>query len=461
MQPPDAIKNPILLTPVAPRSSEAATKGRVFLIGATISSATVSARRAGLAVTGLDAFGDLDTRRHCDRFATFDDWSAEDGWGAFDHWVDSGPAADFLQVGGLRGAGSRFLKRMAGRRRSLGPTEEQLRVLGDPCWLRDTALACGLWFPQTILPSSSLQDFLLENRNLSARSHVSDRLGVPAAVRWLRKAFHPTSPSAGGLGVRWADQRQAFEMPVQDESLPCELLQGWVPGRRWGATYFGDGSSACLLGVCRSSVHRLGSLPFVYAGSFGPIAVSPSSREQLRRLGKWIVQQSGLRGIFGVDLIVGPHAELTLLEINARWTASSELIESQLLRRGCVLPGDSLIGAVAARASATAMEEALASVAEAAPPTHLVHWKRIVYAAKPGVLQHSLLPAPKGRLLERQWDDGLQLQISDLPPNGRHFETHEPILTLVFTVEVPRGATLRFPWPICRRLVAAVQAAVI
>jgi predicted ATP-grasp superfamily ATP-dependent carboligase len=129
--------------------------------------------------------------------------------------------------------------------------------------------------------------------------------------------------SCGGLGIRWhcVDQTTAAD----------QLLQQWVAGRSYGATMLACGDDVVLLGVCRSLFSRRGRLPFVYAGSFGPIPVSPETASTLRRLGQQIVATTNLRGLFNVDYLLDRSGDAWLLEINARWSGSSELVEQRLI----------------------------------------------------------------------------------------------------------------------------------
>ncbi len=127
--------------------------------------------------------------------------------------------------------------------------------------------------------------------------------------------------------------------------LSRAYLQRWVPGRTFGATFLSDGSSASLLGVCSGRFTKHAGRPFVYAGSLGPVALGEEFTEPMERMGAHVVQQSALKGLFNVDLIIDGEV-IWLLEVNPRWSASCELIERAMTDAARLSPRESLIGLV-------------------------------------------------------------------------------------------------------------------
>ena len=82
-------------------------------------------------------------------------------------------------------------------------------------------------------------------------------------------------------------------------------------------------------------------------GRSDPSAFQTQSAAGSRILVDSIVGRTGMIGLFGIDLLVDRCESLVLLEINPRWTASTELVERALYLSGCEIPGRSLIGALA------------------------------------------------------------------------------------------------------------------
>jgi hypothetical protein len=101
-----------------------------------------------------------------------------------------------------------------------------------------------------------------------------------------------------------------------------------MPGRCFGASFFAGSGRVTLLGVCLNLRRCLGPLRYLYSGSLGPITFADERLQQLQTAANWIVAQTGLDGLFGVDfLATGQSDSLTLLEINPRYTASMEILE--------------------------------------------------------------------------------------------------------------------------------------
>lgn len=421
----------------------------VLLVGASIRAAAQSAKKAGFLVTGIDRFGDFDTRQICDRFTTFRELTALSPV-EFDDWVRQCPGNQFLQVGGVSEDGADVITQLAKSRRLLGISAAMQREMACPKWLRETAESSRITFPES---------YTADESNPSFRAVSDGRI----QKRWLRKKVWQDGPSCGGLGVRWANSglgtsfvsRNSLELT--NPSIP-ELWQRWTEGRSYGASFYSDGESACLLGVCRSSIHRIGNRPFVYAGSYGPLTIHSSINNRLSELGQAIVRRSKIAGLFGVDVIIDRCDRVTLLEINPRWTASIELIERDWLHRGCAVPMGSLVGSVL---RSVPTEEIRSTVGKHAGALRQfgrdTSWKRIVYATRAGQFCHESLPLRSAQLLEPFRFGGLQIQIADVPNDGQIIAKHDPILTLI--IRVP-GKTLpkeSFSWHKARKVIWAIQ----
>lgn len=134
----------------------------------------------------------------------------------------------------------------------------------------------------------------------------------------------PVNGSAGH-GIRpWDGQ------PIQ----PTQYLQQRIPGPSLSAIYHAlsqasdhhvqfHGATVQLIGDPHFGAHD-----FRYTGSIGPIKLSNDQLQALQQLGRAIVQVTGLRGIFGVDLILDLHDTFWPVEINPRYTASIEVLEA-------------------------------------------------------------------------------------------------------------------------------------
>ena len=416
----------------------------LVLVGASVRAAAKSAKTAGLSVTGVDLFGDLDTRRYCDRFATFDDLSTLTSE-ELDAWLGTVPKGPFLQVGGLlggAGAANRepVVQRLGDRRVSLRATDSQEDRLRDPGWLRQMAAECEIHFPET------------------RACYELDRLSSADATgkKWLLKSG---SPSCGGLGIR---RIGTLDICVDEGASSSDWLQRWTSGRPFGATFFSDGRSVSLLGICRSATRRIGALPFVYAGSYGPIVLSDEITKRVSLLGQTIVDQIGLTGIFGVDLLIDRDGAMFLLEVNPRWTGSTELIERDLGDRIGGIRGQSLVGAMVSGVNATEMREAISR----SGANGSARWKRIVYSRERGALCHdqlsrSLRIRDLTDAVDKDIDsESTTYRIADLPRDGQLIEKDAPIMSVLVTMRGGTTDDVRRQLACGKRIERIVQAAV-
>ncbi len=401
MQPPDK-----------PISSSAGlrTTRRLALYGASVRAAAQSAALGGFAVTGIDRFGDLDTLDACEQHLLLDKKAFGIGGNpcvsagfasstekALQEIAESMP---MIPVGGLVGDG----------------------LVGDMASFVARLPAFGLWPDQRgaadkvrsldclrrITSGTSFQ--VPTTRRVERNADVTpSREGLAGNSGWLQKSFR----SSGGLGTCWTN-----DVPGKTTvARSAQYLQRWVPGKLYGATLISNGIEAVLLGVCRSRFTRIGPFPFLYAGSLGPIEVGSTLRRQLEQIGSRVVATSGVRGLFNLDFIVGPGSQLWLLEINPRWSGSSELIERHIRRRR---PGFSLMSIAVNCLSGSSLcdfPRKLAIRQENDP----IYYKRIVFACRDLTFDYA---AAASQLRANE-------SLHDLPPGDRPIRQGEPVCTLI------------------------------
>jgi len=137
---------------------------------------------------------------------------------------------------------------------------------------------------------------------------------VPTRGRWLVKRCG----EAGGWHVR--------------EGLPRETLgndeyaQAFVPGRSLSVAFVADARRVAVLGYSEHLAWAGASTGFGYAGAIGgarlPVAVRRAVSAALPR----VARAFSLRGLGGCDFIVSDDGSWRLLEINARPTATFDLL---------------------------------------------------------------------------------------------------------------------------------------
>ncbi len=371
----------------------------IVLFGASVRAAAESARRSGFRVLGVDYYGDLDCREACDSF-----WLWEDA--QCDHLESKRAMEVFLKgavsiaVGGVEGS-----KMEA----AMGAFSEIVRPLPD---------------------SSGLAEQLRQLTSIRTPESYDPVCCDPASLfdigrRWLRKS----RVRSGGLGVRWAAVASKMALP-QDSSI---FFERYIAGRRLGVSFLSDGQSLVLLGVCRSLHTRKGDLPFVYSGSFGPIRVEASMALQLQTFGRELIKRTGLRGLFGADVVVDRAGEIWLLEVNPRWTASSELIDRDFIARGILGAGESLMGCGlnAMLPSTTAKCPNVQELGERIGRSNklpVAMLKKIIYAKKEECFDESQV---RQSIAVKLRVEARRIELKDIPKEGTRIERGYPIATAI------------------------------
>ncbi len=386
----------------------------LILVGASVRAAAQSACQAGFSVIGIDSFGDTDTLQACDH-----------------HHQLAGPdlppaALQFaslpaMQVGGMQDEAA-VLKSLGTKHPLLGPPLTLRNQLQQPAFLREVAGQSGLRFPPD--------------------QH-------PAPTRWLQKRFG----MSGGLGVSWA-KGPNLATSADNDNRPCSpfYFQQWIAGRAYGATFLSDGQSCCLIGICRSAFTRCGGKPFVYAGSAGPAPLPHRVVDKLQRLGRSLSRQ-GLRGLFNADFIVDRSGQVWLLEVNPRWSGSSELVERSMRQQRRLESDESLIGlAVTALQSQSGwLAERCQRLQTPLSQRHRpIHVKRIVFSRQDLVMDLPSIAC----CIDNQTDESLNIDLCDVPAPQTNIRAGQPILSLLARIDMHQAQN---PMQRLRRCINCVQ----
>ncbi len=252
----------------------------VLLVGLSVRALAASAQQEGLAVCTVDACADMDTRR-----------LARGGW-----WYAPAPAMRFDAEGLLalilRVVQSRPLRGWvagAGLEAEPGLIDAITRESGLPLYGNPAAVverlndpACLREFGLTAPTGSAADGWLLKQRGGCGGGHV-------------RSA---TSRSCPGPGM---------------------YLQPRIAGQAGSAVFLADGHRLRLLGM-----NRL--YPLAPAQGDYRHAVVMRTRPGSLPAGLWrLVRGTGLKGLCGMDFIVGSGGQMHILELNPRPPASAEL----------------------------------------------------------------------------------------------------------------------------------------
>src|SRR5215469_3832321 len=274
----------------------------LVLVGINVRPLAQSAVAAGFDVVALDAFGllDLPSRARCLSLAS-------DLGGLFPgdpgSWhtrlaqaVRTQRASFLAYSGGFENLPD-LVAEMSGDFELLGNEPASLRAVRDPYRLREVVCSIGMETPQ-MLPPGAQPD---------------------PGLRWLRK------PLKSGMGYAI----EPWEDTVPDD--PDYVVQRWVEGIPHSASFIANGYDAQVFAVTQqlSGDPKFGARGFAYVGNLLIPNPDAGLMESLNVLATTLTQAFGLVGLNGIDFIVNSE-QLSILEVNPRYSASMELVEEAL-----------------------------------------------------------------------------------------------------------------------------------
>lgn len=347
----------------------------LVILGASTRAAAYSARRAGFDPVCGDSFADVDLRACCPVMA-IKDYPAE-----LEQVAQAAPPGAWLYTGGLENYPN-LVERIARTRSLLGVGAGELRQVRNPFRVAAALAREGLPVPECRTDSTGLArdgSWLVKGRRSSGGSQVRPWRGEEA--------------TRSGRSPRYFQQR--------------------IHGDSHSAVFIGADRQSRLLGVTEQllAAEKPSEGAFRYAGSLGPLPLSPGVRGLFERIGDVLAREFNLAGLFGVDCIVAGET-VWLVEVNPRYTASVEVLE-----RASGLP---------------AMEWHVAACRQTvlpseAPTTAAGRWfgKAILYAAR----DLHVSPEVAEEMLGCQQASGWPA-VADVPAAGASFAAGQPVLTV-------------------------------
>jgi uncharacterized protein len=331
-----------------------------------------SAARAGLDAIALDIFGDRDTREHALA------------------WFDIGGEALAIDRTRLFDA----LERAARMPRLLGfiVTSGLEPLMGEV--YRHPRL------PRLIGNDAEATASVRDPRRFFG---LLDELGIAHpevsfvrpgnAQGWLAKR----ADGCGGVHV---------EAASSSESAADTYYQRAASGRSMSALFVGARREATVIGFAEQLTVTAGKLPFVHAGSLGPVDLPCETATAIHDAIRAIVSRTGLTGLNSIDFLLDRDA-IRVLEINARPSSTLTLYEA-------VWP-QSLI--------ACHIDACLHGRLPSSPPAPTRRaGQRVVFA-------------PRGFTVPASFSDACHRDPAchDVPMPGTRIEAGQPVCTLVVT----------------------------
>jgi predicted ATP-grasp superfamily ATP-dependent carboligase len=347
----------------------------LLILGASVRAAGFSALRAGLNPRGGDLFADGDA------LARFPVTAAQDYPSDLVAIAQSAPAGPWMYCGGLENHPN-LVNRIARERPLLGNPGEVLCRVRDPFWLAE------LW----------------QRAGIECPACRSSGAGLPGDGSWLRKR----RKSAGGMHVhRWRGSAQ------QLADNPDWYFQQFQPGMACSAVYLAAGGKCVFIGATEQllrSQHEQED-PFCYAGSLGPLRLTPQLRAKLQAMGSVLANGSGMSGLLGVDFVMAAE-NIWPIEVNPRYTASMEILEWSL--------GESLVGWHVA-----ACREGRLPVAVCIDEIDRWRGKAILFAESDMTIRPDAVETLSQQNATRSWP-----LVADIPMPGSRLQAGQPVLTV-------------------------------
>ncbi|ALE57162.1 ATP-grasp domain-containing protein [Paraburkholderia sp. RL17-368-BIF-A] len=260
-----------------------------------------SAARAGLRVVALDLFGDRDTRE------------------ASDLWFDIGGGPLSIDVARLTDA----LARSA-------------RLPGLIGWIDGSGLEP---FIAQLCSTPGLPRFIGNSVDASAQVRdprrffaLLDELEIPhpqVAFTRPREAHGWLMKRADGCGGTHVEPLAAVAArdPLTHDTPPQAYFQRQSRGRPMSALFVAARGGARVIGFAQQLTCRMGTLPFVHAGSIGPIGLPPAVEMRVRAAIAALCARVGLVGINSCDFLLDGES-FEVLEINTRPSSTMTLYET-------------------------------------------------------------------------------------------------------------------------------------
>jgi uncharacterized protein len=382
-----------------PDLSTNACNPTIAIIGFSVRAAAQCATRQGLKVIAVDMCGDRDLIEACEDHCRLDD----PNWP--ERLVKLAPTAPLLLAGGMENRIALIdqCHKLAPRLGAAGTQIKSLRQLEN--WER-WARSSGIQWPRTARNASEFAAFV----------ERSDQ------CTWLLKS----TQSCGGMGIQELCTLEAMRYLASVEASQSQVnyIQERLPGVSIGVTFLSSEFGSVVIGATVAWQDKELDVPYKYTGSYGPIGLSQPNMDRLESFAELAQRDSQIKGLWQADFLIH-DGELTLLEINPRWSASMDILNDclglPLVRLhvdclGCTLNEATLHEIEAGRRLA---------------PTPRLLGKRIIYADRPFVVtsEQSEYWWSKRWIADSNWK-GSKVGFADIPFAGMELRAGDPVLTI-------------------------------
>ncbi len=384
--------------------SSVADQPTIAIVGFSARAAAQCAKRQGFEVIAVDYCADRDLISECRAHYRLDD----------PEWPNTlnslHPSAPLLLTGGMEHR-LELVDQCHSVRKRFGPTRNQIgamRLLDN--WAR-WAVSCDIGWPVTI-------------RGCTDGNGISEKL---FRGDWLLKPFQ----SAGGIGI--TDLIHAIQLSDSFYKVnPRVYLQQRLPGRPIGITFLSSEFGSTFVGASTAWPNNSKPLraSYIYRGSFGPTPLTSPQIDKLQRFANLVGKESGLMGLWQADFLEH-DGELTLLEINPRWSSSMDILDVCLDL--CLV--EKHYACICTTLSQAGFEGLATKACKRAKQSNdAILGKMIVYAPAPFTVSQT----QSDTWWMNRWEGDLSSvrngnQFADIPCVGTDIAEGDPILTIMTT----------------------------
>ena len=389
-------------------------RSTLIVMGYSVRAAVQCAHHCGVDTIAIDLCQDRDltylSKRH---YSLYDpDWPAM--------VAQSSPNATLLLCGGMeyRLEWIDRLRDDAGEMSCVfGPTSTQIAEMRKISNWEQWALSSGLGWPKTFWP-------------------LRPPIDVTQGQRWLVKAMD----GSGGTNIEEYNAT-IFDGDRWFSVNPNRYLQQYQPGDSLGVTFLSSAHGSVVVGAAlawppspEASSHK-----YLYRGSYGPVPLTTQQWSTLHRFADEAAMQSELHGLWQADLLLH-NGELTLLEINPRWSASMDLLDVALDLRLVDWHRDSVQSKMTLENFAAIRTQVNERRSEA---QQNLLGKRIVYTREPFVVSKEQTDRwwshrwQGSGTTESKWDE-YGCSYADIPNSETVLDVGSPVLTCMAAASSPQ-----------------------
>ena len=272
----------------------------IAVVGFSVRAAAQLAKRAGFEVVAVDACADRDLICDCRSHIRLDDPNWPNALNTFY------PLTPLLLTGGMEHRTQMLdvCHSVAIRRGSTASQLHSMRSLEN--WEKWVGRS-GLGWPLTFRTLQDVKRFEKQNQTRD----------------WLMKPFE----SGGGFGTTDLFNTSPLA-DFQSSDQARFYFQERLPGVTIGVTFLTSEFGSSVVGTTEAwkPDSKIAGTNYAYCGSYGPIALIDEQLVKLHCFANIAGNESGLLGLWQADFLM--HlGELTLLEINPRWSASMDILD--------------------------------------------------------------------------------------------------------------------------------------